>query len=42
MFNVSQGRDREALNLIDKVYHPSEDRNQILESLKKQCGGGVT
>lgn len=34
MFNISQGKDKEALNLIDKVYHQSEDRQQILQSLK--------
>ena len=34
MYNISKGRDQEALNLIEKVYHQSEDRNDILESLK--------
>jgi hypothetical protein len=37
MYNISKGKYQEALNLIDKVYHPSEDREQILESLKSQC-----
>ena len=37
MYNISKGRDQEALNLIEKVYHQSEDRNDILESLKSQC-----
>ena len=34
MYNVSRNNYNEALELIDKVYHPSEDRNLILENLK--------
>jgi len=37
MYNISKEKYPEALNLIDKVYDPSEDRNEILEELKKQC-----
>lgn len=36
MFNLSKEDDEGALRLIDKVYHPSEDRNEILATLKKQ------
>ncbi len=39
MYNISQGRDQLALNLIDKVYDKSEDRNEILDTLKKQLFG---
>ena len=34
MFNLGQGNDKEALLLIDKVYHKDEDREFILTALK--------
>ena len=37
MFNIKHGNDKEALELIDKVYDKSEDREQILNALKQQC-----
>ena len=37
MHNIRTEKYEQALNLIDKVYDKSEDRNAILESLKKQC-----
>lgn len=36
MFNLSQGRDERAMVLIEKLYHPEEDRQRILRILKKQ------
>ena len=35
MFNISENNYSDALKLIDKIYHPSEDRNEILTALKK-------
>ncbi len=37
MFNLSHDRDEEAFELIEKVYHESEDRRAILQALKDQC-----
>jgi|TARA_B110001450_G_C17178487_1_gene302381 hypothetical protein len=34
MFSLSQDNDKEALEIIDKVYHHSENRQDILEKLK--------
>ena len=36
MFNLSQGNDAQALNLIKKVYHASENFDNILSTLKIQ------
>lgn len=36
MFNLSQGKDEQAMVLIEKLYHPEEDRQRILRILKKQ------
>ena len=36
MFCLSQDRDDDAMELIEKVYHPSENRKDILEKLKMQ------
>ena len=36
MFSLSKEDDAAALRLIDKVYDSSEDRNEILQTLKSQ------
>lgn len=36
MFCLSQDRDDDAMELIEKVYHDSEDKSKILEMLKQQ------
>ena len=36
MFNLSEGNDEGALNLIKKVYSSDEDPNEILLNLKSQ------
>ena len=36
MFNLSQNKEAEAMRLIDKLYDKSEDRQEILYTLKKQ------
>lgn len=35
MFNLSKDDDAAALRLIDKVYDKSEDRDEILQTLKR-------
>ena len=35
MFSLSEGNEESALKLIDKIYHPNEDRHEILTYLKK-------
>lgn len=37
MYSLRQGNDAEALILIKKVYHSSEDPQAILRTLKSQC-----
>lgn len=36
MFNLSKDDDESAMRLIEKVYHPSENRQEILKTLKGQ------
>ena len=36
MYNLSTDNDEEALLLIEKIYHHTEDKNEILAFLKKQ------
>ena len=36
MFNLSKDDDESALRLIDKIYDQSEDRKEILQTLKQQ------
>ena len=36
MYNLTQEDESQALVLINKVYHPSEDRDDILQTLKGQ------
>lgn len=37
MFSLSKGDDEGALALVDKIYHRSCDRQEIVKELKKQC-----
>ena len=37
MYNLSLDREEEALRLIKKIYHPSENHEEILKTLKGQC-----
>ena len=37
MYNLSHDRDEEAMVMIDKIYDESENREEILSNLKKQC-----
>jgi hypothetical protein len=34
MYSLSKGRDDDAMELIEKIYHETEDRGMILEKLK--------
>ena len=36
MYNLSEGKEKEALVLIEKVYKETEDRDEILTELKRQ------
>ena len=36
MFNLSINQDENALKLIKKVYHPSENYESVLKTLKGQ------
>lgn len=37
MFNLSNDNEEEAMVMIERIYHASEDREDILAKLKKQC-----